>query len=422
QNIRGLVAAAFYLPRMLANSLDGRLGAALDIAILDDAAARDSSLLYESSVGVGKRLTNPGNIEPMLWREQISVASGSWTIQVAPAAASVVPLSWTVWTMLTAGLMFTSLFGVFALMASAQSDVVRRLVAQRTDELSRSRADLHMILEGATDAIVTIDQDGGISSWNSAAESMFGYTAAEVLGESVTKLMTPDPDNHTKPFERMAGARASGHLTLADWAQRKNGEKFWAESRVSTVYTAAGELRGYSVICRDETNNKLQREALAASFNEVSELKSLLALATEAGRIGIWRNDLVNHQDFYDRQIHELYGYEWQPNGDSPNFLDRVHEEDREAFYKQVVPMVSGGKEFHWQYRVILPNGELRYLLAACKGEFNGQGELVGLVGATWDITALQKARLDAEQAARAKSEFLANMSHEIRTPMNGIL
>src|SRR5690606_19935193 len=154
QNIRGLVAAAFYLPRMLANSLDGRLGAALDIAILDDAAARDSSLLYESSVGVGKRLTNPGNIEPMLWREQISVASRSWTIQVAPAAASVVPLSWTVWTMLTAGLMFTSLFGVFALMASAQSDVVRRLVAQRTDELSRSRADLHMILEGATDAIV----------------------------------------------------------------------------------------------------------------------------------------------------------------------------------------------------------------------------------------------------------------------------
>ncbi|MCR4414808.1 MAG: PAS domain-containing protein, partial [Thermoguttaceae bacterium] len=96
---------------------------------------------------------------------------------------------------------------------------------------------------------------------------------------------------------------------------------------------------------------------------------------------------------------------------------------DEQAVIQTGCPLVNRREQ------TVNPAGETRWLLTSKIPLRNDQGEIVGVVGISRDITAIQQAedalaqaKEAAEQANRAKSEFLANMSHEIRTPMNGII
>ena len=98
-------------------------------------------------------------------------------------------------------------------------------------------------------------------------------------------------------------------------------------------------------------------------------------------------------------------------------------------FADEQAVMRTGCPLLNRRERTVTPGGEVRWLLTSKIPYRDRSGNIVGVLGISRDITAiqeaeeaLQKAKEEAEAANRAKSEFLANMSHEIRTPMNGII
>ncbi|MDR2570428.1 MAG: transporter substrate-binding domain-containing protein [Oscillospiraceae bacterium] len=119
----------------------------------------------------------------------------------------------------------------------------------------------------------------------------------------------------------------------------------------------------------------------------------------------------------------ELLGY--TPDemvGGSNKFMAMIHPEDISGVEKQAAETLDHGLVYENNYRIILPNGSVKWVLErAHVTEYESDGTSNMIEGYVFDITERRQLEI-AEFANQAKSAFLANMSHEIRTPMNAVL
>jgi PAS domain S-box-containing protein len=133
---------------------------------------------------------------------------------------------------------------------------VTRDLTERKKSEDQSRQ-FELLVKSATDyAILMLDLDGRISSWNRGAEQLKGYTEAEIIGQSMQRFYTPEDVAAGKPQELLAIARRDGHVESEGWRVRKDGTRFWADVVLSAIRDENGELIGYGKITRDLTERK----------------------------------------------------------------------------------------------------------------------------------------------------------------------
>ncbi|HVT81592.1 MAG TPA: PAS domain S-box protein, partial [Phycisphaerae bacterium] len=137
--------------------------------------------------------------------------------------------------------------------------ILRDISARKRDEEIRAR--LAAIIESSDDAIIGKNLDGIITNWNHAAEQMFGYTAAEVLGQPITLLLPPNRlAEEARIIEKIrAGERVPHFETVR---RRKNGTDVEVWLTVSPIRDASGRVVGASKIVRDITRRKSAEHAL----------------------------------------------------------------------------------------------------------------------------------------------------------------
>src|ERR1051325_5336983 len=142
---------------------------------------------------------------------------------------------------------------------------------------------LAALIESAGDAIISKTLEGIITSWNKGAERIFGYTADEVIGKSITILIPEDhEDEEPAILARLrAGIRIEHYETIR---VRKDGRQIDISLTVSPIKGPNGQIIGASKIARDITEQRQARRAL----DEASER---LKLAFSAARLGDWSWD-----------------------------------------------------------------------------------------------------------------------------------
>ncbi|HEU4829766.1 MAG TPA: PAS domain S-box protein [Gemmatimonadales bacterium] len=118
-------------------------------------------------------------------------------------------------------------------------DFVRRLVDQVRDY-----------------AIFGIDLDGRITTWNLGALNVLGYAEDEFIGLDASLLFVPEDRAAGIPERELAEAAAKGSSSNDRWMLRKDGRRFWAGGRTSSIRDAAGELVGYGKVMRDRSDLK----------------------------------------------------------------------------------------------------------------------------------------------------------------------
>ena len=288
---------------------------------------------------------------------------------------------------------------------------------QAETDLRRSDDQLRTLFAGVKDyAILMLDPEGCVVTWNEVAQSIKGYRADEIIGCHFSRFYTPEAIAQGVPAKELRIAAEHGRFEDESWRVRKDGSKFYANVVLTALLDPSGLLRGFGKVTRDITSRK-QAEEEATALLRTIHLHSIVSVADRAGRIievndsfcaisGYTRDELLNH-------THRIVN-------------SGVHSRE---FWTEMWEHLSSDKSWRGEICNRAKNGTL-YWIDSIIAPFSGEGgRTTKYISIHTDITAakLSEGRLrmetqKAEVASNAKSDFLANMSPEIRTPMNAIL
>lgn len=128
---------------------------------------------------------------------------------------------------------------------------------QAEEQARASEARMRLVAESANDyAIITLDQEGRTTSWNKGAETVFGYTAEEMMGRTLERLFLPEDVARGEPDNELRRAREESRAEDERWHLRKDGTRFFC-SGVTTPLRDT-EFYGYAKIARDMTSRARQ--------------------------------------------------------------------------------------------------------------------------------------------------------------------
>jgi PAS domain S-box-containing protein len=257
------------------------------------------------------------------------------------------------------------------------------------------------IVNASHDAIWSWNPEGIVTSWNAEAERLFGYAAAEIIGNSLLMLVPPDR------MERAHGA--IGKLLSGEFfgqyetvRVRKDGTRIEVELTVSPIYDRSGAIAGAASVCRDITERK--------------EVEARLRLALEAAQLGIWDWNLLTNEMIYSPRAKEIYGFDADKPVTFAQVREATHPDDlpvtAELSRRARDPSIREKKPY--EFRIIRPNGARRWILAHGEAVFapaDGGDKAIRYVGTVQDITEFKHAQ---EQQA-----FLINeMNHRVKNTL----
>ncbi len=136
-------------------------------------------------------------------------------------------------------------------------------------------------------AIVLLDADGYILSWNSYVETIGGYTAKDLLGRHFSQFLPPEDIAAGKPAMELRQATETGRFEAEHWRIRRDGSKFWARVVISPVYDQNKKLRGFVKVTHDLTKSYEAELAVRANAQLQAQqqvVRQALAVAEAANQ------------------------------------------------------------------------------------------------------------------------------------------
>ncbi len=256
------------------------------------------------------------------------------------------------------------------------------------------------IVEQSTDAIITNDLRGVITFWNAAAQKLYGYSATEMIGQSIFKIIPSALLKQEKQLQaRLAKGEQIEHfetLRINKWQQSIN-----VSVSISPI-SFDGTVVSVANVSRDIT--KLKNAQLERDENLLK-----LEIAQKEGGFGIWGRNQEHHHIFWDAQMYKIHEVEESEKIDQHSWMQLIHPDDR-ASVKRNINKGKIGTSRDLIYRIITPTGKVKYIHST--GTLSDIVKDFDFIGINYDITEVTLNKLDLYETNKKLEDVLKASAH----------
>jgi PAS domain S-box-containing protein len=261
------------------------------------------------------------------------------------------------------------------------------------------------IVQSSDDAIISKTLDGIVTSWNTSAERIFGYTSQEMIGTPIIRIIPRDRlDEEPKILDRLKKGERIDHFETKRIT--KDGRLLDISLSISPVKNNKGVIIGASKIARDITVQKIAEQRMRESEEMVRVSEERLRLAVEIAEMGMWDLDLTTGLITTSVEHRKILGYPKTVQWSQVLLLQTLHPADRPLVEMAFQNALQTGK-IAYDARIIRNDNKERWIRVNGTTIYDKKLQPVRLLGTVLDITEQKKAKDELENMVLARTSEL---------------
>ncbi|WP_432663877.1 EAL domain-containing protein [Wukongibacter baidiensis] len=377
------------------NEFDGFFVAIIDLnkflshTISEELREKYDISIYDSS---GKAFYKIGNEQRgYIYEDKVKIEDNYWTIDVGLRSnyRAKIMLHVVLFSLL-GGTIFVTLFYMEHKIVLKDRNINDLTILQRNlrEEIENRKiieedlSKLAAIIESSSDAILGLDLDGNIITWNAGAEKIYGYKEKEIKGKNVSQLI---PENKlAETVETLDSVRCGKTVNYFETERiRKDKEEIHVSTTISPIRDRNEEIIGFSEIAKDITEHKIMEQDLQDSYEELSAVYQQLTATEEELRAqfdelqingellrkseqryelvisasldGIYDWDIKNNDIYHSKSWKRMmdYGDDENVSNFYESWKNRIHPEDRERVLDELDRYLNREiEDFRIEYRI----------------------------------------------------------------------
>ncbi|MBD1821125.1 PAS domain S-box protein [Cyanobacteria bacterium FACHB-DQ100] len=273
--------------------------------------------------------------------------------------------------------------------------------------LGESEENYRLLVEGVQDyAIFLLDPNGKITTWNTGAEQVEGYSTSEVLGRHFSLLFPPEALEQHQPEQELQIATTEGQYKGQGWRRRKDGSLFWADVVLSALRDKQGNLRGFSKVTRDVTDRKAVVDAL-------QENEQRFVTLAQASPAVIFQFNAANECIYINSRWSELTGYS-EASALGMGWVKTFHPNDSDRLVREWLQWTQNARQhsiYQNEGRIVCLDGSILWYYIQALPLIEASS-VKGYIGVLIDVTQ----RKQAEQAILSLNRELQRQLAESKT------